>query len=397
MNRLLSCALVAIALAAMQFQALAADEEKKPGEFDPAAIFDRLDTNKDGQVTADEAPEDQKRLFNRLQRTADKDGNGQLSRDEFVAGLANTRPDRAAEAAPGGGYDPGAMFDRIDANGDGKLVPDEIPEQRREQFRANLAKADKDQDGALTKEEFALGFRGIGGQGGRPMPGADRLLKAIDSNQDGSLSADELAAAGASLKKLDKDGDGALSRRELQAQDEQRPGQGGGRERGAEAMQRRLKEADKDGDGRISKEEAPERMKQNFEKLDANGDGFIDQADMQARQQGGEPKKDPSPDKAAKNKKKQAAKALAQQRKKPAKNANAKKDGQGMARRLQKADKDSDGKISKNEAPEKLKLRFARLDTNSDGFIDKKEFRSRDQQRKARMKGDRKKAEQKAA
>ena len=33
---------------------------------------------------------------------------------------------------------------------------------------------------------------------------------------------------------------------------------------------------DTDGDGKVSKEEAPERMRPFFDKIDPNGDGFID-------------------------------------------------------------------------------------------------------------------------
>lgn len=38
---------------------------------------------------------------------------------------------------------------------------------------------------------------------------------------------------------------------------------------------------DKNGDGKISKEEAPERMKPFFDRLDTNSDGFIDQAERE--------------------------------------------------------------------------------------------------------------------
>ncbi len=47
----------------------------------------------------------------------------------------------------------------------------------------------------------------------RPFP--DPLREALDSNRDGSLDADEIAAAAESLKTLDKDGDGSLSGEEL--------------------------------------------------------------------------------------------------------------------------------------------------------------------------------------
>ena len=41
---------------------------------------------------------------------------------------------------------------------------------------------------------------------------------------------------------------------------------------------------DKDGDKKISKDEAPERMKENFFNLDTNNDGFLDAAEIAALQ-----------------------------------------------------------------------------------------------------------------
>ncbi len=41
-------------------------------------------------------------------------------------------------------------------------------------------------------------------------------------------------------------------------------------------------ELDKDGDGKISKEEAPDRMKERFDQMDKNGDGFFDKAEQDA-------------------------------------------------------------------------------------------------------------------
>ena len=53
-----------------------------------------------------------------------------------------------------------------------------------------------------------------------------------------------------------------------------------------------MRQADTNQDGKISKEEAPARLKENFDRNDRNGDGFIDEAELlqmfqRARESGG--------------------------------------------------------------------------------------------------------------
>ena len=55
-------------------------------------------------------------------------------------------------------------------------------------------------------------------------------------------------------------------------------GAGGGRRAGGSGGG--LAALDKDGDGKISKDEAPDRMKDFFDNIDTNGDGFIDKSEQ---------------------------------------------------------------------------------------------------------------------
>jgi predicted O-methyltransferase YrrM len=63
--------------------------------------------------------------------------------------------------------------------------------------------------------------------GGPFDPGRNPVLRAVDANGDGELSADELAGAAAALRKLDKNGDGRVARDELRGPFVGRGGPGG--------------------------------------------------------------------------------------------------------------------------------------------------------------------------
>ena len=106
-------------------------------------------------------------------------------------------------------------------------------------------------------------------------PNRGGLFGALDRNGDGKIDADEIDLAVASLRKLDKNKDGEITREEM----------GFSFQRGGGQSTRRgfqgFASLDKDGDGKISKEEAPERMKERFDRMDANGDGFIDKKEQE--------------------------------------------------------------------------------------------------------------------
>lgn len=169
-------------------------------------LFDKLDVNKDGQITAEEVPEEHRAHLDRLLRKADKDENKSLSKEEWEAAH---KPDAEPEVggAPGkeGRPNPGQMFERMDANKDGKLQKSEIsadaPPKVREMLDKVFEKAGKDE---LSREELLSSIGKMtkdkagppGGKGGEPSKMIERLKK-LDKNGDGKVTADEFPTEGA--------------------------------------------------------------------------------------------------------------------------------------------------------------------------------------------------------
>ena len=122
----------------------------------------------------------------------------------------------------------------LDANSDGVLSAAEIT-----QAPSQLLKLDKNTDGQLTAEELCPGGVGRGGQecpwGGQGQGQGRRacangqksvLLALLDTDKDGVLGSAEINGAPAVLKALDKNNDGQVTA------DEIRPRQGQGQGRG---------------------------------------------------------------------------------------------------------------------------------------------------------------------
>lgn len=219
---------------------------------------------------------------------------------------ADSKPDPKAKKAAkkfdrkGQFGNPEEMFSRFDQNADGFLAKDEAPEFMQQRFDQMLQRMDKDKDGKLSKAEFVEGagtFRRMrdgqpGGAEGGPRPPGAALFLILDTDRDGKISKDELAKAAEHLAKLDKNSDGFITPDELPAGPP--PGALGGRARrgqadGAPPAGRGAEffsQFDKDGDKKLSKDEAPERLKTRFGELDKNSDGFLDATELAGARRG---------------------------------------------------------------------------------------------------------------
>ncbi len=189
----------------------------------PSLVVMALDTDKDGDISAEEltnAPASLKGL--------DKNKDGKLASDEL-------RPAPAPVVVPAS--DIVSRLMEFDRNGDGKLSLAELPAR----MKRVLKEADTSKDGLLTQNELTIftekqeavrreeterrekieaerqkaeGITAPLRAPARPSRVAP-LVAAMDINKDGEVSAQEMVSATASLKTLDKNGDGRITLEEM--------------------------------------------------------------------------------------------------------------------------------------------------------------------------------------
>jgi hypothetical protein len=229
------------------------------------ALFQRLDVDCDGPIAAAEVGSDHQRLFARLVRKADVNGDKSLSRDEFLAALVPPRPEKKIEAMQPGGY-PQAEAVRyllltMDTSGDSWINAEEVPEDLRSIYEMMAERIDTNKNGTMDRYELSRNPRQLGqiaarfvtrekidvakelkkldqsqGQAAKRFdepPGAfmsnlknPRQARVVftqfDSNSDGQLVLSELPEPlqkqlGRFMRIADRDRDGGLSEREFLA------------------------------------------------------------------------------------------------------------------------------------------------------------------------------------
>lgn len=130
-------------------------DSKQEGKKGPRhhGMFERMDVNKDGKITKDEARKMSEERFGKL----DANKDGVITQDEAKAAHEKRREERAKKHGGkdhpkhkgGHKHGPGHLFAKLDVNKDGKITRAEAQKVADERF----AKMDTNQDGAITKQE----------------------------------------------------------------------------------------------------------------------------------------------------------------------------------------------------------------------------------------------------
>jgi Ca2+-binding EF-hand superfamily protein len=218
----------------------------------------------------------------------DVDGDGAVTREELAQSSEH--------------------FALLDANGDGRIVEEEMEAVRSSHVLAHFARwADGDDDGAVSAEEWKafLAARDEDGDGELDLrmrhhrgpagePAEERIGGPLDLDDDGLLEVADLQAL---FARFDSDGDGTLSANELPAAPEMRMRGFGGphghmRSPDPDHLLARL---DTDGNGSVSRaewdafqpphfdaERHAERHAERFAELDTDGDGSLGRDELAA-------------------------------------------------------------------------------------------------------------------
>jgi hypothetical protein len=236
-----------------------------------AALFDRLDANHDNSLVAVEIQAGNERLFARLLSRADSNHDKALSRDEFIAGLVPSRPEKPIEEkqptelpqANAVKY----LLVTMDANRNSMIEANEVPEDLLPVFEALAERLDRNNNDRLERQELD--------RGGPP-------LSAIAGRWAERAGID----AAAELKKLEKKEGQIVDRFE-------RPPVPFERIRDPEQARQIFAQLDGNNNGQLEPKEIPEPLQQPLERFtrlaDRDRDGnlsrreFLDGVERMAR------------------------------------------------------------------------------------------------------------------
>jgi Ca2+-binding EF-hand superfamily protein len=226
-----------------------------------------MDADKDGAVTLEEFLARRDPGFARF----DQNKDGFVDAAEFEAAAKESTD-----------YWVRRFIKRFDADNDGKVTKEEFAKARRERF----ARRDLDDDGSIGPEDMRPGARErLGrwfGDRARDRPSDRQDGKEAEPGKDGGKDRDVqgpgrftlerlLDRAQRQFSRLDRNGDGFIDAKDFEAR---------AADRKAHAARRFFKRFDTDGDGKVSRDEFNRLAKDRFANLDLDGDGKITEVDL---------------------------------------------------------------------------------------------------------------------
>jgi len=183
----------------------------------------------------------------------------------------------------------------------------------------------------------------------RERPNPAELIKKLDKNQDGAVSKDEVPVSGwERLSKLDKNSDGKITKEEVTAirpGTMEEKGPNSGKAPTADQRGQLFQRMDKNEDGKLAKSEVPEQFWEKLSRADQNKDDFVSKEEMEAANQ------------------------YMQSRQRGGKGGPS-----GAAGVMTSFDENDDGKLAQSEVSAGMWAKISKLDSDKDGSVSRAEL-----------------------